>query len=437
MWLAKKIGVRRRMNNQETKQSVLDTMNRVYRNTLTTTSGGNISAISDEGVIYITPSSIDKGGLTIDDIVEVLPSGKINGKHKPSIELPFHSNIYKLRPDIKGVVHAHAPEVVAYAIARKSPSSKIAPIYNKILGDISDSRYEIPGSLELGDIVKEEFEKGFYTVMMDSHGATVGGTDLNDAYIKYEALNDCADTMLNAAMLGGVNTVDDFVSYSKTTGTYTCNITDEDREIARDLSKLLKRSFKQRLVSSYSGTLASKNSIGEIIINPDNVSREDITENDFIKYKDGKFSKTLGGKEIDSQNIVSYIALIEEIFVSNECAKTVFISTPNAIMGFAVAKKLFNSRLIPETYIMLKDVAQVAHGKTKEEIAFMISRECPSLVIDNECVITIGKNPIKAFDRMEVIEFSARSVIKAKQIAEIVPINQQEVDDINRVFDGW
>jgi hypothetical protein len=38
---------------------------------------------------------------------------------------------------------------------------------------------------------------------------------------------------------------------------------------------------------------------------------------------------------------------------------------------------------------------------------------------------------------MEVIEFSARSVIKAKQIAEIVPINQQEVDDINRVFDGW
>jgi L-fuculose-phosphate aldolase len=67
----------------------------------------------------------------------------------------------------------------------------------------------------------------------------------------------------------------------------------------------------------------------------------------------------------------------------------------------------------------------------------MISRECPSLVIDNECVITIGKNPIKAFDRMEVIEFSARSVIKAKQIAEIVPINQQEVDDINRVFDGW
>ena len=149
------------MNNQETKQAVLDTMNRVYRNMLTTTSGGNISAISDEGVIYITPSSIDKGGLTIDDIVEVLPCGKINGKHKPSIELPFHSNIYKLRPDIKGVVHAHAPEVVAYAIARKSPSSKIAPIYRKVLGDISDSRYEIPGSLELGDIVKEEFEKGF------------------------------------------------------------------------------------------------------------------------------------------------------------------------------------------------------------------------------------------------------------------------------------
>lgn len=425
------------MNNQETKQAVLDTMNRVYRNMLTTTSGGNISAISDEGVIYITPSSIDKGGLTIDDIVEVLPCGKINGKHKPSIELPFHSNIYKLRPDIKGVVHAHAPEVVAYAIARKSPSSKIAPIYRKVLGDISDSRYEIPGSLELGDIVKEEFEKGFNTVMMDSHGATVGGTDLNDAYIKYEALNDCAETMLNAAMLGGINTIEDITDYSRKTSTYVSNITEEDMEKAKILAKLLKRSFRQKLVSSYSGTMASKNSMGEIIINPDSVNREDITENDFIKYKDGQFSQTLGGEEIKCKDIVAYIALIEEIFKSNECAETVFISTPNAIMGFAVAGKLFNSRLIPESYIMLKDVAQVANGKSKEEIALIISRECPSIVIDNECVITIGKNPIKAFDRMEVIDFSARSVVKAKQVAEIVPINQSEVDDINSVFDGW
>lgn len=424
------------MNNKETKQAVLDTMNRVYNNGLTTTSGGNISAISDEGVIYITPSGIDKGGLTIDDIMEVMPNGTINGKHKPSMELPFHSSIFKLRPDIKGVIHAHAPDVVAYAIMRKSPDSNIAPIYQKMLGYVSGSDYELPGSLELGGIVKEEFEKGFHTVMMDSHGATVGGKDLNDAYTKYEALNDCSETILNATMLGKVTTIESTTDYSKKANSSDFQITMEDTELATQLAKMLRRSYAQKLVSTYSGTIAAKTSCGHIIINPDNIDRSNIQESDFIKYKDSKFN-TLNKKGTEGSISIAYLGLIEEIFRSNDCTKTVFISTPNAIMGFAVANTMFNSRLIPESYIMLKDVTQIANGKSKEEIGFLISRENPCVVIDNECVITIGKNAVKAFDRMEVLDFSARSVIKAKQVAEIVPINQSEVDRIDRCFDGW
>lgn len=58
------------------------------------------------GDIWITPSGIDKGSLTPRDIVQVKPDGTVIGIHKPSIELPFHAQIYRRRNDIKAVVHA-------------------------------------------------------------------------------------------------------------------------------------------------------------------------------------------------------------------------------------------------------------------------------------------------------------------------------------------
>jgi len=57
--------------------------------------------------------------------------------------------------------------------------------------------------------------------------------------------------------------------------------------------------------------------------------------------------------------------------------------------------------------------------------------------VDNECIITIGKDNTKAFDRLEVADYSARSVIMAKAVAEINPISDGEVKEIDDTFNGW
>lgn len=82
-------------------------MDRIYHHGMTTTSGGNLSVMDENGDIWITPSGIDKGTLTRADIICVHPDGSMDGIHTPSVELPFHQNIYRLRADIKGIVHAH------------------------------------------------------------------------------------------------------------------------------------------------------------------------------------------------------------------------------------------------------------------------------------------------------------------------------------------
>ena len=58
-------------------------------------------------------------------------------------------------------------------------------------------------------------------------------------------------------------------------------------------------------------------------------------------------------------------------------------------------------------------------------------------MIDNECAITIGKNATKAFDRIEVLDYSARSVLLANSVAKINPISESEVAEIDAVFNGW
>src|SRR5919197_5545907 len=96
-------------------------MARIYQGGMTTTSGGNLSIREESGEIWITPSAVDKGSLTREDVVDVMPGGRHVGRHRPSVELPFHELIYARRPDLRAIVHAHPPALVAFSIASKVP----------------------------------------------------------------------------------------------------------------------------------------------------------------------------------------------------------------------------------------------------------------------------------------------------------------------------
>ena len=87
-------------------------MKRIYDYGMTTTSGGNLSIMDSDGNMWISPSGVDKGTLRREDIMCVKPDGAIVGPHRPSVEYPFHRAVYKLRPDVKAVLHADRKSVV-------------------------------------------------------------------------------------------------------------------------------------------------------------------------------------------------------------------------------------------------------------------------------------------------------------------------------------
>jgi L-fuculose-phosphate aldolase len=134
-------------------------MNRIYHNGMTTLSGGNLSIKDDNGDIWITPAGVDKGKLTPKDMICVQADGTTQGPHKPSSELPFHRAIYRLRPDLSAIVHAHPPALVSFSIVRQVPDTRIIPQANRVCGPVGYAPYALPGSEALGDNIATPLPK--------------------------------------------------------------------------------------------------------------------------------------------------------------------------------------------------------------------------------------------------------------------------------------
>jgi L-fuculose-phosphate aldolase len=180
------------------------TMERIYRHRMTTTSGGNISLREPDGSIWVTPSAVDKGGLRRDDIVCVHPDGRVEGPHKPSSELPFHQMIYRARPDIGGIVHAHAGALVAFSITHRVPDTRLFHQSRTVVGEVGFVPYALPGSARLGQAIADAFAQGLNAVLLENHGAVVGGETLQQAFQRFETLEFAAKTAVRASMLGEI-----------------------------------------------------------------------------------------------------------------------------------------------------------------------------------------------------------------------------------------
>lgn len=420
------------------KDEIIEIMNRIYRNGMTTTSGGNLSILDDDGSIWITPKGIDKGSLIDKDIVRVFPDGKIEGIHEPSSEYPFHLAIYKIRPDIKAILHAHPPSLVAFAITRKTPNTKIVPKASEICGEVGYAKYELPGSEILGEIIAKKIKDGHSTVLMENHGIVTVGKSLMQAFQKLETLVFCARLIINAKSIGNVKYLTDselklsrseFVLEQFLPEKYSS----EEKEIRKELCTIIHRSYKQNLITSMEGTFSARVNKNDFIITPWGKDRKYLSEEDLVLIKDGL--KEEGKKPSRS------VKLHMKIYKRHKNIDAIFIAHPPNILAFAVTEIKFDSRTIPESYLLLRNVPKLPFGmefgKENEDdknIIDFISPKVPIVLCENDCILVTGDSILQTFDRLEVAEYSAKSVILAKVISDVVPIKNDEIKQLEKVF---
>ncbi|MDF2612237.1 MAG: fucA [Clostridia bacterium] len=411
-------------------------MERIYGYGMTTTSGGNLSILDDNGDIWITPGGVDKGSLTRKDIIRVKPDGSVAGEHKPSSEFPFHQLVYKNRPDLKAVLHAHPPALVAFSIVRKLPNTKLIPCAKPVCGEIGMAEYGLPGSNELGEKIADVFKEGVNTVILENHGIVVGAEDLFKAFMSFETLDFLARIEIKGSRIGTLKSLTkEQLELSKSKQQIymdefmTQKLSSEEREARATMVKLIHRAYDQRLFTSTQGTFSQRIDHDSFIITPYGADRKYIEAEDIVKIQ--------GDYKEAGKNPSRSALLHKLIYEKHKHINSVIIAHAPNIMAFAVTEQNFDSRTIPESYILLRETPKFPFGSPFIEpgkLAAAFTKDVPVVIVENDCVIATGSSLINAFDRLEVAEYSAKAVIASKSLGNIVIIDDDKIADLKTAF---
>ena len=335
-------------------------MQRIYDKGMTTMSGGNLSIKDSDGNVWITPGSVDKGTLTRKDIICVHPDGTMEGPHKPSSELPFHLSVYKMRPDLSAVLHAHPPALVAFSVVRKTPNLDLLPTVRQICRDVQIATYDVPGSEALAEQIGKVFARGCDIAILENHGVCVGAPDMFTAFQRFETLNYTAQLEILANKLGTIHALpenaylsgeanfqarmDDFIPHSYSS---------EELAARRDMITLIRRSYQMGLFTATHGTYSVRLSDGSFLITPYGIDRAYLREEDLVRIKAGM-------KEVGKEPSRA-VGMHQKIYDAHPDVNAILLAHPVHAMAFAVTDAKFDARTIPESYIQLRNVKKLPY----------------------------------------------------------------------------
>ncbi|PWM81396.1 MAG: aldolase [Lentisphaerae bacterium] len=411
-------------------------MKRIYDYGMTTTSGGNLSIMDSDGNMWISPSGVDKGTLRREDIMCVKPDGAIVGPHRPSVEYPFHRAVYKLRPDVKAVLHAHPPALVSFSVAGVTPDTSATSTSAGVCGSVGFAGYDVPGSDGLGELVSAEFAKGHNTTLLRNHGACVVGRTMDEAFRRIETLDFCARMLAHAVTLGKPQSIpadqlaDLFTDRNKEFSEFTpeCPSSDE-LEQRRKMAQMARRSYDQFLFTSADGTIAVRLGPDSFLVTPAGADRATLEPADMVLVKGTRYE---AGKALTPT-----AWFIKALFDAQPELNAMIIANPPCLAAYGIANAKFDPRVIPESYIMLREMPEFPFTATTQDTANLLktlSPRYPIVRIRQQAVISTGKSVLEAFDRLEVAEYSAKATLMAGPLGGMTPMNEQEVADVVKAF---
>lgn len=422
------------------RDDIMQTMDRIYRYRMTTTSGGNLSIRDQAGDVWISPARVDKGNLTRSDIVRVKANGDREGVHPPSSELPFHQAIYQARPDIRAIVHAHPAALVAFSICRQVPNTRLFHQAHAVCGQTGFARYACPGSQQLGMHIAEMFARGCDSVILENHGVVVGGESLTQAFERFEAFEFAGKTIIQANKLGAVRYLEDvqlqqaaarsvdFASFQPPMASA------EEQELRRQLCEFIRRGCRQRLLISTEGSFsarlpASRELPHAFLITPTQRDRERLRIDDFV---------LIDGQRREAGKLASRAARAHQaIYAKHPEIQAIVFAHPVHATAFSVTDTDLDVRTIPESYVFLRDVQHVPYGlhyQTSGAIADYVSAAAPAAILENDGVLVTGRSVLDVFDRLEVLESTAEAVINARDVGQLSSMPEAVIDELRAAF---
>ena len=189
------------------RAEIVEVGRRMYARGYTASNDGNISVKLGADRLLMTPKSVCKGFMTPDMMcITDLEGKKLQGDRDPSSEMLMHLEVYRQRPDVKAVVHAHPPIATGFAVAGIPLNRAVLAEVLTTLGSIPIAEYATPSTAELPAAVRK-YVTAHDGMLLANHGALTVGTDVLAAYYKMETIEHFAKISLVARLLGGENLI--------------------------------------------------------------------------------------------------------------------------------------------------------------------------------------------------------------------------------------
>jgi L-fuculose-phosphate aldolase len=191
------------MDSQELnlRSEIIKACRKLEQKGLIAANDGNVSCRAGENSILITPGGISKGEIEPEDLVKTTMEGELlQGTRKPSSEIRMHLYVYRNRPDVFGIVHAHPTMATAFTLAGFPFNAKVLPEVWLMLGHVPTAPYATPSTDEVPQAIAPYVEK-HRAILLRRHGALTFGKNVTEAYMRMEKLEHAAKILFYASIL--------------------------------------------------------------------------------------------------------------------------------------------------------------------------------------------------------------------------------------------
>ncbi len=192
------------MEESQARKTIIEIGKLLYERSYVVSNDGNVSIRLDENRVMASPTMTCKGRMTEECLAITDLDGNALNDKKASSELAMHLLIYKMRPDVGAVCHAHPPHGSAFAVAGLAIDQPILSEVILGLGCVPLTAYGTPSTDELTDAMIP-FVTHHNALLMANHGAVAYGDDLWQAFDRLETLEHTAKISILSRALGTAN----------------------------------------------------------------------------------------------------------------------------------------------------------------------------------------------------------------------------------------
>jgi len=195
-----------RVTLPELERTIAKVAARMYDRGFVSGHWGNISAMTSDGSILCTPNGVPLCDVGEKDLVLMDRNGnKLGGNGKPCFEFPMHLAVYRARPDVGAVVHAHPVASTTFAAAGLPIDGRFSAEFQFMTGGVVPLvPFAMPGSQTLNDNLAQVLQK-YDVALLEKHGVLAWACAPATAFSLIEQTDEIARILINSASVGKIS----------------------------------------------------------------------------------------------------------------------------------------------------------------------------------------------------------------------------------------